>query len=331
MDHFVYRITILNNTDERKYYVGKHSGSISDFENKKYFTSSKVVSQLLKNPETRYKVKIVKTFQTAKDALCFEGKYHSRVDVKTNLKFFNLQNQVTVFRSAGGDRTNLTTVLNKENGARLSVSTEEYKKNREKYTSIQANKVTCIDVKTGKKLQVTREEFISNSDLVGVAKGLINVIDTRTGERTRKTRKEIEGNDFYEMISPKGKVVVYNTETGENLLITKEEFNKNRHIYKGIQAKKGHTYEECPVCSAIIQHANIGNHLRGHENNEIWITDKNNFQSYKVKDKDFYLKYKDDYYIVEKNKDKTYGFFKGEKKNIRIIGRLNKIFNITLS
>ena len=81
----------------------------------------------------------------------------------------------------------------------------------------------------------------------------------------------------------------------------------------------------------MIQRANIGNHLRGHENNKIWITDKNNFQSYKVKDKDFYLKYKDDYYIIEKNKDKTYGFFRGEKKNIRIIGRLNKMFNITLS
>ena len=49
MDHFVYRITILNNTDERKYYVGKRSGSVNDFENKKYFTKSKTVRQLLKN------------------------------------------------------------------------------------------------------------------------------------------------------------------------------------------------------------------------------------------------------------------------------------------
>ena len=331
MDHFVYRITILNNTDERKYYVGKRSGSVNDFENKKYFTNSKTVRQLLKNSETKFKVKIVKTFQTSKEALCFESKYHNRVNANVNSKFFNLQNQSLVHKSTWGDRTNLVTVLNKENGVRLNVSSEEYKKNKEKYTSLSTNKVICIDEKTGKKLQVTREEFISNSDLVGVAKGLINVIDTRTGERTRKTRKEIEENDFYEEISPKGKVSVYNIETGENLSITKEEFNKNRHIYKGIQAKKGHSYEECPICSAFIQHANINNHLRRHENNEIWITDKNNFQSYKVKDKDFYLKYKDDYYIIEKNKDKTYGFFKGEKKNIRRIGYLNKKFNITLS
>ena len=113
MDHFVYRITILNKKDERKYYVGKHSGSVNDFKNKRYFTSSKVVSQLLRNSETKYKVKIVKTFQTSNDALRFEGKYHNRVDVKANLKFFNIQNKVAVFRSAGGDSRYLIIVLNK--------------------------------------------------------------------------------------------------------------------------------------------------------------------------------------------------------------------------
>ena len=332
MKHFVYRITILNNTDERKYYVGKHSGSLDDFENKKYFTSSKIVCPLLKNPETKFKVKIVKTFKTSKEALNFESKYHNRVNVNINLKFFNLQNQTLVHKSTWGDRTNLVTVLNKENGLKLNVSSKEFKKNKDKYISLSSNKVICIDVKTGKKLQVTREEFISNPDFIGIAKGLINVIDIRTGVRTRKTRKEIEENGFYEVFGGlKGKVSAFNIETGEKLILTKEEFDKNRHIYKGIQAKKGHIYKECPICSTFVQHANMNNHLRRHENSQIWVTDKNNFQSYKVKEKDFYLKYKDDYYLIEKNRDNTYGFFKGEKKNIRRIGYLNKKYNITLS
>ena len=55
----------------------------------------------------------------------------------------------------------------------LNVSSKEFKKNKDKYFSLSSNKVICIDVKTGKKLQVTREKFISNPDFVGIAKGIL--------------------------------------------------------------------------------------------------------------------------------------------------------------
>ena len=48
MKHFVYRITILNNIDERKYYVGKHSGSLDDFENKNILLALKLFVHYLK-------------------------------------------------------------------------------------------------------------------------------------------------------------------------------------------------------------------------------------------------------------------------------------------
>ena len=69
--HYVYRLTISLPNDPRKYYVGKHSGDLDDFETGKYKTSSLLVNKIL-NEKVEFKSKIVKIFDTSKEALEFE-------------------------------------------------------------------------------------------------------------------------------------------------------------------------------------------------------------------------------------------------------------------
>ena len=107
--HYVYRLTISLPNDPRKYYVGKHSGELDDFETGKYKTSSLLVKKIL-NEKVEFKSKIVKIFDTSKEALEFECKYHKRLDVENHEKFFNIQNQESPEKYKHADTTGLSVV-----------------------------------------------------------------------------------------------------------------------------------------------------------------------------------------------------------------------------
>lgn len=88
--HYVYRIT---NIVENKHYYGVRSSKIipKDDLGKKYFSSStdkKFMSEQKEHPEN-FKYKIIKVFETRRDAELLEKKLHKKFHVSDNDKFYN--------------------------------------------------------------------------------------------------------------------------------------------------------------------------------------------------------------------------------------------------
>lgn len=91
MNHYVYRIT---NIKLNKHYYGVRSTKInpSDDIGFHYFSSSTDTDFLYEQREnpTNFKYKVIKTFNTRKDANAFEVKIHNKFDVAANESFYNL-------------------------------------------------------------------------------------------------------------------------------------------------------------------------------------------------------------------------------------------------
>ena len=170
---YVYRITDLKSKVKR-YYVGKHKDYDFDFEiGKTYFTSSKTIKKLWLNDINRFKVKIVRIFNTDSEALHFEAKYHHRLNVAKNDKFYNLQNQSNYLKF---ERAGLITVLNSDN-EKETISLSEFYSNKDKYTPLNKNKVLTNDHRI-----VDKDTFIKNN-LHGVNYNLLTVFNKELGKR----------------------------------------------------------------------------------------------------------------------------------------------------
>ena len=177
---YVYRITDLKSKVKR-YYVGKHKDHNFDFEiGKTYFTSSKTIKKLWLNDINRFKVKIVRTFNTDSDALKFEAKYHHRLNVAKNDKFYNLQNQSNYLNF---ERAGLITVLNSDN-EKETISLSEFYSNKGKYTPLNKNKVLTNDHRI-----VDKDTFIKNN-LHGVNYNLLTVFNKELGKKERIIKDE---------------------------------------------------------------------------------------------------------------------------------------------
>ena len=97
MFHYVYRIT---NTSSNKHYYGKRSCNILPKNDLgvKYFSSSHdelFIRDQKQNPQN-YKYKIIRVFDTSKDALSFEIRLHNKFDVGINENFYNKSKQTSV-------------------------------------------------------------------------------------------------------------------------------------------------------------------------------------------------------------------------------------------
>lgn len=322
--HFVYRITYKNPFDLRKYYIGKHSGKLDDFETGKYKTSSKKIKEIFNTKD--FEVKIVKIFDNALKALYFESKYHQRLNVQDHPLFFNEQNQ-TICR--GCDRTDRVTVFINETGEKMKISAEKYNENKNLYTPINIGMVSCKD-KFGNTFLVSKEEFYKNKNLVGINKGVVFVTNKDTNEKISITSKEFKNNRDNYIHPYENLITCYDCLEKTTKMISSEEFYADRERYKGIKFITGERKKKCDICGEDISSSNYERHRITHFKKYIWVTDNNNLNTIKVKEDEFYLKLKDTHYKVIKNKDETFGYYNGELKNIRAIGRLrNKDYNLT--
>ena len=97
MYHYVYRIT---NTISNKHYYGKRSCNILPKNDLgvKYFSSShdELFIRDQKQNTQNYKYKIIRVFDTSKDALSFEIRLHNKFDVGINENFYNKSKQTSV-------------------------------------------------------------------------------------------------------------------------------------------------------------------------------------------------------------------------------------------
>lgn len=315
MKHFVYRLTALKPKDNRKYYCGKHSGKLNDLETGKYKTSSKIISSLFN--KNNFSIKIIKVFNTSIDALKFEGFYHHKLNVQDHPLFFNQQNQTI---SPGFDRTGRVSVINTKSGERLSISTDEYYKN-DHFESITKNNVLCKD-KHGNISINSKKEYDNRDDLVGINKGFIFCRTKENGEKVKITKDEYYKNKHLYEYHLK-KISAYDLITKKKIQINHEEFHKNER-YVGIRSFVKERKEKCSICERNIGASNLNRHEKSHYSKILWITDFNNKNTYKTLSIDFFQKYQNDYYIIEKNKDKTFGFIDGIQYNIRYIGKVKK-------
>jgi len=267
MIHYVYRITLLEPFDERKYYYGKHSGNLSDL-GRSYFTSSKKVQKFIFEEKREYKIKIVKTFETTEEALKFEGKLHNRLDVAKHSKFFNQQNQTL---SGKLDRTGLVTVKNLKTLEILTISVDTYQNNKKLYESLQAGQVSAKNLETGEFTKVLKSEFDKNKNLVGVNYGNNNLGNWSKGE---VSCKDTNGNII---------------RVAKDVFLQRDDLVG---IKSGISIKS-----ECDICGKMIDNGNLVRHKNTHYKKEIWVTDNNNKDSFKVKEIEYYNTYFETHYI----------------------------------
>ena len=152
-NHYVYRIT---NTRINKHYYGSRTTEMypKDDIGFKYFSSSRDKSFILdqkENPQD-YKYKVIRIFNTRKEALELEIIFHNRFNVGKNNKFYNLAKQSTI----GRDTTGI---------------------------------VQAKNIITNEKISISKEEFDKRDDLVGVTKGRDNTKDINNKNRGLKGDK----------------------------------------------------------------------------------------------------------------------------------------------
>lgn len=203
--HYTYRIT---NTRAKKHYYGSRS---SNTEPKldlgiKYFSSSSdkefKLDQKL-NPQD-YKYKIIKIFESRKEAIILEIKLHHKFNVGINTNFYNKVKQT----STGFDNTGI--IMSEAQRKKIS--------DRHKGTKMHDNtKIAISKAIKGKSLSNEHKEKISNSN-------------------KKYTKTDIHCAHISE--SKLGMILALDNLTGKNVCIHKDEFYENDTRYTGINKGK---------------------------------------------------------------------------------------------
>lgn len=310
MFSFVYRLTDLYPTSSEKYYVGKHTNNSDEIElGKTYFTSSKRVSFLWKNDINRFKIKIVKIFETSEDAIRFESKYHNRLNVSKNPLFYNLQNQQNTYKH---ERDNLVTVHNLKNNFIETITCDEYYSNLNLYEPLNKNKI--LAVKNNIPCLVDKQDFI-NLKLHGINYDKVYVTEKDTGKKLLVSKEVYKNNkNLYDFTLQK--MCVYDTINKKFCLIDKSEFDKNRYV--GVNKGRVCDVKQCNICGKNISLSNFERHIIRHSTRYIFIS--NYIKTLKVSEYDFYTIYKNNGYFEVKN----YGYINHDKISLRVIGKLIK-------
>lgn len=226
--HYVYRLTISLPNDPRKYYVGKHSGELDDFETGKYKTSSLLVRKIL-NEKVEFKSKIVKIFNTSKEALEFESKYHKRLDVENHEKFFNMQNQESPEKYKHADTTGLSVVKDIILDKIVVIPKEEFEANRDRYEGVAKNKKRVFDKQENKRKIISKEEFEANRDRYEAIKtNKVNVVEN--GKIFYVSKEEYSTGKYKHFLC--NTVTAFDTVEEKYKVIPREEYHNNRDRYK---------------------------------------------------------------------------------------------------
>jgi hypothetical protein len=322
VDHFVYRLTAKIPINGKIYYVGKHSGNLNDFETGAYKTSSDSVKPIFSLD--LFNVKIVKIFSSAKEAVAFESKYHSKVNAKMHPLFFNNANQSYPYNGNGFDRSGITTVIDKETNKNITIPSEIYANNKEKYQSVAAGKVLCKDKFTGEKMTVPKEVFENSPNLVGINYGLVHVRDL-SGKKVTVSKEYYE-NHKDEFLHPgRDKVCAFDKIKNKFVSIAKDEFESNKERYAGANVPTGFKYVSCDICGNHYQFQNIENHRKIHSK-DIYVKHKITEEAYIVKDELYWKIFKENYIKIGhiSGSDDFFGCINGKKTHIRYLGKLIK-------
>lgn len=250
--HFIYRLTYNKNG---LHYYGSKTSSKEPLKviGKSYFTSSKYVEPIFREDTKNFKIKIIKIFNNKMDKQLYESFIHKKFNVKLSNKFFNKSNQ----RPKGFDTTGMatvstiekpeikfnidieeykknkdyyTTVFNnkvvvKNNEKHILIATEEFNKNRNKYETPSQNTVTCYDKLLDKHVQISSEEFFNNRENYIHSNENKVLVYNENNEIIYISSEEYKMGNYKSII--RDTIPVKNKITGETLRIHKDEFDKN--------------------------------------------------------------------------------------------------------
>jgi hypothetical protein len=127
MYHYTYRLTLSNNTDSRKYYIGARS--CTEYPTKdSYFGSCKTLLAWIKEYGTQGIVKeILAIYGKRQDAIEHEINLHNYFDVAKNVEFWNRAKQTSVSFDTSGTTQPEELKLQKSLKTKGRLKTEEHK------------------------------------------------------------------------------------------------------------------------------------------------------------------------------------------------------------
>jgi hypothetical protein len=127
MYHYTYRLTLSNNTDSKKYYIGARS--CTEYPTKdSYFGSCKTLLAWIKEHGTEGIVKeILAIYGKRQDAIEHEINLHNYFDVAKNVEFWNKAKQTSVGFDTSGTKQPEELKLQKSLKTKGRLKTEEHK------------------------------------------------------------------------------------------------------------------------------------------------------------------------------------------------------------
>jgi len=193
--HYVYKITNLNPTDERLYYIGVHSDKNPDPLNDGYMGSSKYLDEAMNlYGKENFKKEILSIWSTREEASFEEIRLHNEFDVAKNKLYYNKSKAKSTSFDTTGNNT-------------------------------KTNLVLVIDVRDNSTKQVTKELFNSDENYISFVKGKVNVIDTRDNITKQVTKEDYRKFDYYKFHNCQ-KVTVLDKRDGETKQIEKSDYEK---------------------------------------------------------------------------------------------------------
>lgn len=173
MGKYVVYLVTYNGDKLPKYYIGSTSiekinnGYLGSVKSKKWKT---IFEKEVKNNRELFNLEILSYHKTREDALLEEYRIQKEKNVVKSLEFFN-ESLANINGFFGRD---VSGKVNPMFGRK--------------------NEVIAINVKTGEKVRVSKEEFDSNIDLSGHTFGLVSVIDFNSGDKIFIDKNEFEIN-----------------------------------------------------------------------------------------------------------------------------------------
>jgi hypothetical protein len=159
--HYVYKLTINNPFDERKFYIGCRSCKCNPRDDV-YFSSSKEIKKLIEDNFIFHK-EILNIFDTREEAISYEILLHEKFDVSNNNSFFNKSNQT----STGFDTTNYIFIR----GQRIRI--DDYQNCGLKYHT--HGKITVVDENGNYQWVDTDDERYKSGEFKNITKGKMPV------------------------------------------------------------------------------------------------------------------------------------------------------------
>lgn len=219
--HYVYKITNLSPTDERKYYIGVRSSKVEPELDTNYNSSSTYLKKALKEiGHKHFSKEVLSEFSNRELATQEEIRLHNLYDVAKNVEFYNMSKQT----STGFDPTGFINVIDERDNTTHYVSLKEYYE-LDHYVSWKKGMITALDIETGEYRNVTNSEFKKNEKLVGPNKGKVTIFDTKNNTTKMVTINEFKENDNYISIN-QNKTNVIDTRDGLRKKVTIDDYNK---------------------------------------------------------------------------------------------------------